>query len=157
MIRLAYPPGHASARGRERFDPVVEGARHRLPAAVALAIWERARADAVDGAGALDAAHAERRFHELAAEVAARGGRLRVDVGKRTRVGDALEHEHDAAEPADEDWAPRAPGRDTRVLATARGVRGPPTRRPRRSCATAPRGCASSATPFGPASPSSPR
>jgi len=70
---------------RNQFDPVVEGARHRLAPEVSIALWERLCADATDHAGRADLEQARRRFHELAMRIAARGGRLRPDVGKLTR------------------------------------------------------------------------
>src|ERR1041384_7458786 len=101
------------------FDPVVAGDRYGLDRALSLAIWERVRIDATDAAGRCDTEQAKQRFHELAARIAARGGRLLPEVGKRTRAG------ADSAGIAPEVWgthelSPRTPGRETRVTAEAR-------------------------------------
>jgi hypothetical protein len=116
---LLHPPELVRARDREQLDPIVAGARHGLARQVALAIWDRVCADATDGGGRLDAEQAQRRFHELAARIAARGGRIDPDVGRTTRV----EAERDRARPAmwgADELAQRAPGRDTLVTIEAR-------------------------------------
>jgi uncharacterized protein DUF4157 len=119
MTRWMHPPEAVRARGEDLLDPVAEGARHGLSREVSLAIWERMRADAGDAVARLDAAQTRRRFGELAARVAARGGRIHSDVGRLTRVD---------AEHGDATWAvwgvdalsATAPGRDTQVASEAR-------------------------------------
>ena len=121
-MRWIRPPELDRERVRDRFDPLVEGARHGLSHEVSLAIWERARRDATGADGRHDAEAARLRFHEVAARIAARGGRLRPDVGRLTRVGvelEASEASETRVSRADE-LAMRAPGRDTRVAAEAR-------------------------------------
>jgi hypothetical protein len=86
MARWVHPPELERQRERARFDPVAEGARHGLSSELSLAIWERARADATDGMGRLDADQALRRFQDVAARIQTRGGRLAPDVGRLTRV-----------------------------------------------------------------------
>src|SRR5262245_57966182 len=73
-------------RERDSFDPVVEGSRYGLLRELSRMLWERVCARATDRAGRLDLEQATRRFHEVAARIAARGGRLQADVGKLTRV-----------------------------------------------------------------------
>lgn len=91
---------------REPFDPVLEGARHGLSREQSLAAWERARWEA-DRDGREDAERVQRRFQAIALRIAARGGALRPDVGRLTRVGVELD-----GEPAPRDeLAIRAPGR----------------------------------------------
>jgi hypothetical protein len=106
-------------RDRDRFDPVVEGAKHALARELSLAIWERVRADATDAAGRCDTEQAAQRFHELAARIAARGGRLVPEVGKLTRTG---VEPHSAVLDAwrSHELSPRAPGRETLVSAETR-------------------------------------
>ncbi len=113
------PPELERQSQRERFDPVVEGDRHGLSRDLSLAIWERVCADATDSEGRRDTEQAERRFHEIAARIAARGGRLRPDVGKLTRVGTEITGVPVGAWGANE-LAPRTPGRETLVAAEAR-------------------------------------
>lgn len=88
--RWFHSAGSEHASTERAFDPIREGEKYRLPPEVSLEIWERicagARADAWGAADIADAEETQRRFHELAAQVAARGGRLRPEVGKRTRV-----------------------------------------------------------------------
>jgi hypothetical protein len=105
-------------RERDPFDPVAEGARYQLPPELSLAIWERVCTDATDSAGRRDLAMARQRFHDLAAHIAARGGRLHPDVGKLTRVDVESDsgpsrslHAHELATPM--------PGRRTLVTAEA--------------------------------------
>jgi hypothetical protein len=86
VTRWMHPPELARAPERDHFDPVIEGAREGLSRELSLAIWERVCANATDSVGRLDADQAERRFCELAARIAAHGGRLRPDVGRLTRV-----------------------------------------------------------------------
>jgi hypothetical protein len=86
---------------------------------LSLAIWERVGADATDSRGRSDTEQAERRFHDLAARIQARGGRLRPDVGRLTRVQTEILGVPRGAWPIDE-LALRAPGRTTLVIAEAR-------------------------------------
>jgi len=98
---------------------VVEGASYHLSREVSLAIWKRVSADATDGAGRHDMEQSRQRFHELARRIAARGGRLRPDVGRVTRVGVEINDESLGAWGIDE-LRPRTPGRETLVTAEAR-------------------------------------
>jgi len=119
MTRWMQPPELGRDRERAECEPVIEGRRHGLSREVALALWERACTDATDRAGVRDEAQARRQFHELAARVVARGGRLGPDVGRTTRVG----VEHDGEIPVVsglDEGSPRAPGRETLVAAEAR-------------------------------------
>src|SRR5262245_56913788 len=84
--RWIHPPELSHPQPRDRFDPVVAGDRCGLSPDVSLAIWERVCADATDGGGRCDTEQAEERFREVAARIAARGGRLLPDVGRLTRV-----------------------------------------------------------------------
>src|SRR5262245_65149673 len=90
MTHWMHPPEIERTQVRDTFDAVLAGARHGLPPELALAIWDRVRADATDASGREDLDQARRRFHDIAARVAARG-RLRSDIGRRTRVGDELD------------------------------------------------------------------
>jgi hypothetical protein len=107
----------ARARAQE-FDPVKEGEKYRLSPAVSLAIWNHALRESTDARGELDEPRARNSFHDLAARIVARGGRLVPEVGKLTRVGVELvgdvshEVEHGGL-------APRVPGRTTLVIAEA--------------------------------------
>jgi len=62
---------------------------------------------------------AQQRFHELATRIAARGGRLRPDVGRATRVCVELNGKSPGTWVADE-LMPRVPGRQTLVGVEAR-------------------------------------
>ena len=119
MTRWMRPPELDRERKRDRFDPVVEGARHALGRELSLAIWGRVSADATDSAGRRDMGQARQRFHEFAARIAARGGRLRPDVGRVTRVGVELNGDSLGPWNADE-LRPRIPGRETLVAVEAR-------------------------------------
>jgi len=114
-----HPPELERQRERDLFDPGIEGARHGLARELSLAIWERVCADATDGAGRCDTEQARRRFHEIAARIAARGGRLRPDVGRVTRVGVEIGGESLGVWGA-KDLAVRTPGRETLVAVEAR-------------------------------------
>lgn len=81
-----HPPELARGRERDDFDPVAEGERHGLSRELSLATWDRISAEATDSAGRQDAEDARRRFRDLAARIQARGGRLRPDAGRLTRV-----------------------------------------------------------------------
>ncbi|HEY0477862.1 MAG TPA: DUF4157 domain-containing protein, partial [Kofleriaceae bacterium] len=113
MTRWHHPPHAERARKDDSFDPVVEGARHGLSRELALALWARIRAEADLGARG-DADEAQRRFHDIAAGIAARGGRLVPDAGRITRVDLELDADLRDAGSA-QDREPRAPGKDTRV------------------------------------------
>lgn len=84
--RLLYPPELEPRANRDRFDPELEGSRHGLSRELSLALWERVRADATDGDGRCNMDEARRRFHQLAARLAARGARPQPAVGRTTRV-----------------------------------------------------------------------
>jgi hypothetical protein len=119
MTRWMHPPELDHERKRDHFDPVVEGARHALARELSLAIWDRVCADATDRAGRRDMEQAQQRFHELAARIAARGGRLRPDVGRVTRVGVEINGDSRGPWNADE-LRPRVPGRETLFAVEAR-------------------------------------
>jgi hypothetical protein len=118
MTRWMHPPQLERQRERNRFDPVVEGARYALSREVSLAIWKRVSEDATDSAGRRDMEQAQQRFHKLAARIAARGGRPRPDVGKVTRVGVEIDGDSLDVWGADE-LRPRTPGRKTLVAVEA--------------------------------------
>lgn len=61
------------SREPERFEPVVEGARHGLSREISVALWVRACSDATDRSGRHDLEQALQRFHALAAHLAAPG------------------------------------------------------------------------------------
>src|SRR3954468_12131880 len=86
MTRLLHPPEGGLHRRSDEFDPILEGARYQLTRELSLAIWARVCADATNNFGRRDQEQAQRQFHDLAARLAARGGRLRPDVGRLTRV-----------------------------------------------------------------------
>lgn len=116
MTHWMRPPEFARARERDQFDPVIEGARYGLSRELSLATWERVCADATDSIGRLDADQAQRRFHDIAVRIQSRGGRLRPDVGRLTRVQTEILSVPRGTWPIDE-LAPRTPGRTTRVIA----------------------------------------
>lgn len=123
-MRWMRPPELGREPDREWFDPIVEGARHRLSRELSLAIWQQVRTDATDSAGRCDVEQARRRFHEIAARVAARGGRLRPDVGRTTRVAagstESAESYVDSLGTWPTDLRLHAPGRETLVGAELR-------------------------------------
>src|SRR3954469_665881 len=119
MTRWIRPPELERDHRRDNFDPVVEGARYQLSRELSLALWNRVCSDATDGTGRRDTAQATQRFHAIAARIAARGGRLRPDIGRLTRVGVELDGDSLNAW-FDEELGPRVPGRDTLVAAEAR-------------------------------------
>jgi hypothetical protein len=55
------------------FDPVIEGTRYRLVAAVSRAVWDGVRLESTHDDGHCDEQQAQRRFHQVAARIA--GGR----------------------------------------------------------------------------------
>ncbi|HEX8114063.1 MAG TPA: DUF4157 domain-containing protein [Kofleriaceae bacterium] len=119
MTRWMHPPELARTPERDQFDPVIDGKRYGLPRELLLAIWERVCRDATDRAGRLDADPMQRRFHELAAWIAAHDGRLHSDVGRLTYVQtDTIGVPRGAL--AVDELAPRAPGRTTLVDAETR-------------------------------------
>src|SRR5215468_783442 len=119
MTRSLHPPELERQRKRARFDPVVEGTRHGLSRELSLTLWERVCADATDSAGVCDIDQAQRRFHELAPRIAARGGRLGLDPGRITRAAtETTSTPRDAWRLAE--LAPRMAGRETLVTAEAR-------------------------------------
>lgn len=114
MTRWQHPPEREPGRGRDPFDPIVEGRRYGLSGASSLAIWERACADVADRAGPRDVEQARQRFHALAARAAAP-----AEVGKATRVGVELEGDLPAT-PRGNASAGQVPGRTTRVAVDER-------------------------------------
>ena len=112
MTRMFHPPELERSRERDRFDPIHEGERHGLSRELSLAIWKRVSSDATDTFGRRNEERARERFHELAARIAARGGRRRPDPGRLTRVGVEISGEAMGTWAADE-LMPRVPGRQT--------------------------------------------
>jgi hypothetical protein len=55
------------------FDPVIEGTRYRLVAAVLRAVWDGVRRESTHHDGRCDEQQAQQRFHQVAARIA--GGR----------------------------------------------------------------------------------
>jgi uncharacterized protein DUF4157 len=121
MTHWIHPPERDRDPRREPFDPVLEGARHGLARDLALALWQRVCAEATDPTGRRDDDLARHRFHELAARLAARGGRLRPDPGRLTRVATEL----DGAPPPTDALALRVPGRVTLVGIELDGAHAP--------------------------------
>jgi len=103
------------------FDPVVEGARHGSSRELSLALWEQARIDAIDAVGRCDTERARQLFHEYAARLAARGGRLPPGTGKLTRSGlESNPGQLTARAPIADARSVHAPGRETLVTAESR-------------------------------------
>src|ERR1044071_6736019 len=92
MTRWMHPQDRARTRSCG-IRPITEGSRYRLDRELSFAIWTRACAEIRESAGRRDAERARRQFHELAARIAARGGRLWPDVGRVTGV-DIEAHVH---------------------------------------------------------------
>jgi len=86
---------------------------------LSLAIWQRVCADATDSQGRRDSEQAERRFREIAARIAARGGRLQPGVGRLTRV-ETEAHIVPGGTWALDELALRTPGRTTLVASEMR-------------------------------------
>jgi hypothetical protein len=105
-------------RERDSFDPVVEGSRYGLSRELSQAIWDRVCTRATHRIGRLDVEQAKRRFHEIAARIAARGGRLHADAGRLTRVD--TEQGSGAGSSRLDELTTRTPGRQTLVAAEAR-------------------------------------
>lgn len=119
MTRWMRPPEVERSREQDRFDPLVEGARHRLPDELLRKLWERVCRDLTDRFGRFDEEQAQKRFHELAARTAAWGGRLGPEVGRFTRVGTEIDGDSLGI------WdvrrqRPHTPGRETLVTVEAR-------------------------------------
>jgi hypothetical protein len=91
MTRWIYPHELERNRTKPAFDPAAEGQRHRLTPDLSTALWARVCAASVDANGRPDLEEARRLFHEIAARLSSRGGGLRPDVGRVTRVGTELE------------------------------------------------------------------
>ena len=118
MMRMFHPPELERSRERDRFDPIREGQRYGLSRDLSLAIWKRVSGDVTD-IGQRNEQQAWKRFHELAARVAARGGRLRPAPGRLTRAGIETSSEWPGTWVADE-LMPPVPGRQTLVEVEAR-------------------------------------
>jgi len=114
-----HPPELKRQREFAYFDPVIEGARSGLSRELSLVIWERVCADATDSKGRRDTEQAERRFREIAARIAARGGRLQPVVGRLTRVETEV-HGVPRGTWALDELAPSTPGRTTLVVTERR-------------------------------------
>ncbi|HET7501973.1 MAG TPA: DUF4157 domain-containing protein [Kofleriaceae bacterium] len=113
---------HAERDGSRRaipFDPVVEGARHGLPRELSLALWKLVREEGATAPEQADLERAELRFHELAAQLAARAAKLRPDAGRLTRVAVELEGVPTARAAIDA-LRSQVPGRETKVIVEAR-------------------------------------
>jgi len=74
MTRWMRPPELERALRDRSFDPVVEGALHKLPPALSLAIWKRVVEDATDKEGRCDTEQARTRFRAAAVVLALHGG-----------------------------------------------------------------------------------
>jgi len=109
---MFYPPELRRSRERNQFDPIREGERYGLSRELSLAIWKRVSEDATDTFGRRNEEQAREKFYELAVRIAARGGRLRPDPGRFTRVGVELSGEPMGTWVADQ-LMPRVPGRQT--------------------------------------------
>src|SRR4051812_40262804 len=107
------------ARRAIPFDPVVEGTRHGLSRELSLALWKLVREEGATAPEQADLESAKPRFHELAARFAARGAKLRPDVGRLTRVAVELDGVP-AARAALDALRPHVPGRETLVIVEAR-------------------------------------
>src|SRR6185295_3728717 len=114
MTRWRQPPQVAHERKDDRFDPVLEGARHGLSRDLALAVWARICAEgaAAERSESEDAL----RFREVAALIGARGGRFRPDVGRITRV----DFDGDRDRWRTDDLGPRVPGKESLAEVEAR-------------------------------------
>ena len=53
------------------FDPIREGTRYRLAAAISLAVWDGVCRESTHDDGQRDEQQARRRFHQVAASIAA--------------------------------------------------------------------------------------
>ena len=116
---MFHPPELERSREHDRFDPIREGERYGLSRELSLATWKRVSEDATDTFGRRNENLAHERFHELAARIAARGGRLRPDPGRLTRVDVELSDNSPGTWAADE-LMPRVPGRQTLAAIEAR-------------------------------------
>lgn len=119
MTHMFRPPELERSHQHDRFDPIREGMRYGLSRELSLAIFERVSVDATDIFGRRNEEQAWERFHQLAARIAARNGRLRPDPGRLTRVGIEINGEWPDSWAADE-LMPRVPGRQTLVAVEAR-------------------------------------
>ncbi len=119
MTRMFRPPELEYLYQRGRFNPIREGERYGLSRELSLAIWKRVSEDATDTFGRRSEDQARERFHDLAARISARGGRLRPDPGRLTRVGVEMSGEPMGTWAADE-LMPRVPGRQTLAAVEAR-------------------------------------
>jgi hypothetical protein len=119
MTKWIHPPERGGAREHDQFDPVTEGARYQLSRELSLELWECAVAEATDSAGRSNKQEAQRRFHELAARMTARGDRVRPDVGRLTR-GDAGPERSRLRAGSAELRRGSSPGRETLVDSEAR-------------------------------------
>jgi hypothetical protein len=108
-----------SARHAITFDPVVEGARHGLSRELSLELWKLVREESATIPEQADLEPAKPRFHELAAQLAARGAKLRADVGRLTRMAVELDGVPTARAALDA-LRPHVPGRETQVIVEAR-------------------------------------
>jgi len=116
MTAREHRGGLDSGRERDRFDPVAEGERHGLGPDVSMDIWDQLCRRATDEYGRVDEAEARSRFHRVAERAALRGGRLRLDPGKRTRLESAMLGRW----ATDDLFADPVPGRHTRIQAEER-------------------------------------
>lgn len=109
--------GAGDRRGRDGddFDPVAEGEPYGLDAEILRRIWDRVKPEGWNVLGFFDTNYARQRFHEVAREVAARGGFLGVAPGKVTRVETEI-----LGRRVIDPFAIKYPGKVTRVEAETR-------------------------------------
>lgn len=87
MTRWFHGDDFARARARAKeFDPITEGDWYRLAPEMSWAIWKHVRGEATDDDGKRDEPGARKRFHEVAALVAAQTDQLHPGPGKGTLV-----------------------------------------------------------------------
>src|SRR5262245_47001934 len=110
MKRMFHAPELEHSRQRDRFDPILEGERHGLIPGRSPRLWKRVSEDATDVFGRRNEDQARKQFQELATRIAARGGRLQPDPGRRTRVAIEIDSDSSAPWPVDELMS-RVPGR----------------------------------------------
>ena len=101
------------ARRRDPFDPIRAGERYGLLPAQSLEIWRRVSGDATDVFGGRNEDQPLTRFHALAARITLRRRRRHPDPGRVTHA----DARHDGG--ADDELAPRIPGRQTLVSIAA--------------------------------------
>ena len=116
MMRWPAPRERLPICGQDRFDPVVEGARHGLARELSLAIWQHIRADpgSLRGEEGEEIERARSRFHDIAARIAARGLAIAPVIGKQTGAAVDSDLDRFTTDGLELAMLP-APGRCTRV------------------------------------------